>query len=588
MINWHDRYAKLLGREPDLFDAGTTVLEVGCGPWGIALWLQRPVIGLDKDHVEPRDALLEIVRGDATCLPFDDASFDYVVCVDVLEHLASDQRASALRELIRVARRKALVTCPCGASARDAEAALAGLFDDLGMPLPDWLTEHLEHGLPDLGSLLETVTDAGHGVDVVGNESRMQHFAGLLLNITMTEAAGWNIEHAAKCVREPPIGESHWDRYYSYLITVDKQARTTAGRETAFPALPHPDGVAATPTAALYAVVHDPSLMLDIAPLRYVVTRPAAGTVLPPCQPPPLFASGTLDDRRWSELSAVYTVWKDGPRTDVVGFCHYRRLFDFGPPRGDERETTVSADDLATIGPDLAFDDVLPRVASGALLVARPLDLGESVFDNYCRYHRTDDYLLLLGVVADLHPELLPFMLEDFRSPLLYGNNMFVAPWQLFDDLCSTWFPLLEEWCSRAEDRRASGYQHRDVSFLSERLFSAWVKYVRSHGVAVDEKPIFFVDLGLPAETSVAASLDLARQAAQPAGDALRTARQELEVERARGRELQRALSASTAEMAQVVGSMSWRVTAPLRGAARAARRAATAVRDRSHTGGSR
>ena len=128
MINWHDRYAKLLARERGLFDVHRSVLEVGCGPWGIALWLQRPVTGLERDAVEPREPLVDLVRGDVLSLPFDDGSFDYVVCADVLEHLPESDRTPALAELVRVARGKVLVTCPCGSAAEEGEAAFAALL----------------------------------------------------------------------------------------------------------------------------------------------------------------------------------------------------------------------------------------------------------------------------------------------------------------------------------------------------------------------------------------------------------------------------------------------------------------------------
>ena len=121
------------------------------------------------------------------------------------------------------------------------------------------------------------------------------------------------------------------------------------------------------------------------------------------------------------------------------------------------------------------------------MIVATPADVGESVFEHYCRCHNTNDYLLLLDVLGERRPELLPFLLEDFTSSLLYCNNMFVMTWSLFDRLCETWFPVLQEWCARADAARTGAYQDRDVSFLSERLFSAWVKYVRSIGVELDE-----------------------------------------------------------------------------------------------------
>jgi Domain of unknown function (DUF4422)/Methyltransferase domain len=622
MINWHDRYAKLLQRERGLFDARRSVLEVGSGPWGIALWLQRPVVGLERDWSQALpNPLIQPVEGDVLRLPFADDSYDYVICVDVLEHLAEGDRATALCELIRVARDKVLVSCPCGAAAEEGERAFAGLFDALGLPRPGWLTEHFDNGLPRLGPIVQTLIDSGYAFEVAGNENRLQHYAGLLLDTALPVASGWNVEHATKTVLEPPVGAAAWDEYYSYLFTVDKRRRRHERADEDISPLPASDERA---TWALYAVVHDVSLMDDIAPIRYVCSGAATTGEIPPVEPPPLVDNGHLPNWRWSELSAMYSVWKDGPATDVVGFCHYRRFFDFRPDAGDERETTITRSAISRVKPGSSFEEVVRRVASGTIIVARSVDLGASVFDHYSRYHNADDYLQLLSIVSESHPELLPFFVQDLVSTELYCNNMFLMPWQLFDRLCSTWFPVLEEFCARADASRAQDYQNRDVSFLSERLFDTWVKYVGAHGVEVEERPIFFVEGERSAAPSVAAMLAIAgQQPPPPVGEPLRVARAMLDAERARGDDLETetarkdarlavtsaelaaeraalavtsaelaaeraALAVTSAELAaeraavaKVAASASWRLTAPLRSAKRVAQEAARAARRR-------
>jgi GT2 family glycosyltransferase/SAM-dependent methyltransferase len=92
---------------PDL-PAGE-VLEVGGGRSGLARLLypgaQVTTIDLDPDLADApvnRDARVRFVTGDATELPFADASFDVVTFFDVLEHIPDDRRAA--REALRVLR----------------------------------------------------------------------------------------------------------------------------------------------------------------------------------------------------------------------------------------------------------------------------------------------------------------------------------------------------------------------------------------------------------------------------------------------------------------------------------------------------
>ena len=95
-----------------------SVLDAGCGEGEL---LRRGLLGcahtvsLDRS----REALAEIrthtkdpkpVCGSVLQLPFGRASFDAVVCLEVLEHL--EDPAAAVQELLRVARRAVVVSVP--------------------------------------------------------------------------------------------------------------------------------------------------------------------------------------------------------------------------------------------------------------------------------------------------------------------------------------------------------------------------------------------------------------------------------------------------------------------------------------------
>jgi ubiquinone/menaquinone biosynthesis C-methylase UbiE len=102
--------------------APITILDVATGsadiPHAIADWAQQHqfnvrIVGLDRHALTAQMATeqihgkrnIEIVRGDALQLPFDDGTFDYVLTNMFLHHLDDDAVASVLREMDRVARR---------------------------------------------------------------------------------------------------------------------------------------------------------------------------------------------------------------------------------------------------------------------------------------------------------------------------------------------------------------------------------------------------------------------------------------------------------------------------------------------------
>lgn len=150
MLNWLTRYAfvtEMLG-----FDgAGNlteSVLDIGCGPHGLACAAPRAgFVGLDVDFpgsVAPNMVAFRSVPGP---LPFADAAFDTVVCLDVVEHVPSAERAGLVEELARVAARRVLVACPSNEHAWGQDVLRAS-YAQRGLPVPGWLNEHDEHGLP--------------------------------------------------------------------------------------------------------------------------------------------------------------------------------------------------------------------------------------------------------------------------------------------------------------------------------------------------------------------------------------------------------------------------------------------------------
>lgn len=85
----------------DALPPRTRVLDAGCGE-GVLVdeYADRLAIeGLDPNYSSDR-----VRAGSLTGLPFDSASFDRALCLDVLEHLTFDEQPRALAELHRVLR----------------------------------------------------------------------------------------------------------------------------------------------------------------------------------------------------------------------------------------------------------------------------------------------------------------------------------------------------------------------------------------------------------------------------------------------------------------------------------------------------
>src|SRR5262249_541310 len=225
MLNRKIRYGKILDRNRDLFDTSLTVFEVGSGSNSVAPYVRRRVVGLEPQSSGPLNEWLIPVNGSVLEIPFSDNSFDIVLCVDVFEHLSKSDRSRALNELVRVARNKVLISCPCGQVAEPGERPLLELFNQDGSDVPSWLQGHLENGLPTVGDMFTYLVNTGLEFEVLGNETMMQHYAGIILDHFFPFAREMQHIQEQKSPISVPIAEGDWDYYYSFLFTVKKNSK---------------------------------------------------------------------------------------------------------------------------------------------------------------------------------------------------------------------------------------------------------------------------------------------------------------------------------------------------------------------------
>lgn len=162
--------------------SGRTLLDVGSGSTGIAGWLPArwSVTAIDADFADygpasrPAEDGARRIVGDARRLPFADRTFDVVLALDLLEHVAPWDRGTVLAELRRVTRRRLIVGCPAGAAAERADRRLADRYRAKGHEPPGWLAEHLTHGVPDPAELERALAGSG-SLRVLGNENVGAH-----------------------------------------------------------------------------------------------------------------------------------------------------------------------------------------------------------------------------------------------------------------------------------------------------------------------------------------------------------------------------------------------------------------------------
>jgi SAM-dependent methyltransferase len=158
MLNWTLRYLPVVALLDEL--EARDVLDVGSGWHGLSWYRRGSVVQTDLAFPSRRPDGQPIGRAMHVCasaerLPFRAAAFDYVVSLDLIEHLPASLRVPAVRELTRVARRGVLVGFPAGPVAATTDRRLHRALNFARQPIPAWLEEHLaQSDYPDADTVI--------------------------------------------------------------------------------------------------------------------------------------------------------------------------------------------------------------------------------------------------------------------------------------------------------------------------------------------------------------------------------------------------------------------------------------------------
>lgn len=155
------------------------------------------------------------------------------------------------------------------------------------------------------------------------------------------------------------------------------------------------------------------------------------------------------------ELTGLYWAWKNLPKSEYIGLCHYRRYFDV-----DINESNV---DKLLKGKDV----LCVSVGTNQSKTSRVKDLMVMTSQ--------EDYYIFADTFLSLYPQYhQAFMKFFYYSRESYPFQLFVMRWDLFDKYCTILFNTLFEMEKRVKTHNYSR-QKRSIGYYGECFLGLFI-----------------------------------------------------------------------------------------------------------------
>lgn len=188
----------------------------------------------------------------------------------------------------------------------------------------------------------------------------------------------------------------------------------------------------------------------------------------------------------YCELTTQYWAWKNTD-SQYVGFCHYRRYFDFASNRhseniyGEIMDTYIDSksrakyhlDDKTVADFVKQYDvitterkDIRPYCGQSATL-RKQYDLADKLY--------VEDLDKVVEILGKQHPEYLEDAQAFLKGHIGRFCNMFIMKRDIFNDYCAWLFPILEEFVAATDMSHYSKEGLRTPGHLAERLLNIYL-----------------------------------------------------------------------------------------------------------------
>lgn len=182
-------------------------------------------------------------------------------------------------------------------------------------------------------------------------------------------------------------------------------------------------------------------------------------------------------NNNYCELTAMYWVWKNDKKSDVVGITHYRRFFS--------KNFIDSISKKA-----ISNNEISKKLNKFDIIVPNPLIMSKkTVFEQYSDAHYENDLNITKQVINEKYPDYINSFNKVMNRNYYSACNMIICDKKIYDSYVEWLFNILFEVENRVDISNYDDYNKRIFGFISERLLNVWLE--KNNQYKIKELPVY-------------------------------------------------------------------------------------------------
>lgn len=187
-------------------------------------------------------------------------------------------------------------------------------------------------------------------------------------------------------------------------------------------------------------------------------------------------------NKYYGELSGHYWVWKNFlPKTkaEYIGFCHYRRFFDFGfTQMPDIPFRPMFLNEFEPLFEKYTEENIMKCIEGYDIILPHKFYFGKPLYEQYIEFHPKEDLDLALDIIKELYPEYYSTAQKVMADNEMFMCLNFIMKTKLVEEYMEWIFNILAELEKRNDWSKYTNYLDiRVAAFIAERFFNIWLLY---------------------------------------------------------------------------------------------------------------